>query len=88
MSEPSKSLSERATAGIERAAPIAVRAAGEAFVPGATLLLNGDIKRGSLHLVAGVIGRAMFGPLGWFLAGANSYSQSTYGKPLHKHFST
>lgn len=66
--------------------PNAVKVLGEAFAPGVTLLLGNDVKKGLLHFGGAVLGRAVLGPLGWFWAAANSYSQSTTGKHLHQHF--
>ena len=64
----------------------AIKLVGEAFLPGASLLLDGNVKSGALHLVGGVAGRLVFGPIGWLYAAADSYSRSTTGKHFHQHF--
>jgi hypothetical protein len=64
----------------------AIKLVGEAFVPGVSLILDGDIKGGTLHLAGGAIGKMLLGPIGWFYAAADSYSQSTTGKHFHQHF--
>lgn len=63
-----------------------VKVVGEGVVPGVSLLLDGDIKGGTLHFAGGVIGRMVFGPLGWIYAAADSYSKSQTGKHFHQHF--
>ncbi len=63
----------------------AIKIAGEALVaPGSSLILDGDIVRGGLHLVGGLVAKAVLGPLGWFLVAANSYSKSVAGGHLHE----
>ena len=64
----------------------AVKLVGEAVFPGASLMLDGDIKGGALHFVGGVVGRMILGPIGWFYAAADSYSMSNTGKHFHQHF--
>jgi hypothetical protein len=66
----------------------AVKLVGEAVVPGVSLMLDGEIKSGSLHLLGGAAGRLLLGPIGWFYAAADSYSRSTTGKHFHQHFLT
>jgi hypothetical protein len=64
----------------------AVKLVGEGFVlPGTSLLLDGDIKAGAGHAIVGVLARSLFGPIGWFAAAANSFSESTSGKSLVEH---
>ena len=65
----------------------AVKLLGEAFVPGASLLMDGKIVEGSIHLVAGTWAKAAIGPIGWALVVANSYSESVTWKNLLKHLS-
>ncbi len=62
-----------------------VKIAGEALVaPGTSLILDGDIKRGGIHLVGGLLAKVVLGPLGWFLFAANSYTRSVTGSHLHE----
>ena len=56
------------------------------FLPGSSLLLDGDVPRGVLHAAAGIAAKSLLGPIGWLLVGTNSFSQSVTGKPLHRHF--
>lgn len=65
----------------------AVKLLGEAIVPGASLLLSGKIVSGSAHLIVGSWAKAALGPVGAALVIANSYSESTTGKSILKHFS-
>ncbi len=58
----------------------------EVLLPGSSLLMDGDIKKGAIHTVGGLAGRVVLGPVGWFAAAANSYSNSVTGKNLHEHF--
>jgi hypothetical protein len=62
----------------------AVKLVGEAFVPGASLLMDGKILNGGAHLVVGVLAKMALGPIGLALVVANSFSQSTTGKNLIK----
>ncbi len=64
----------------------AVKLIGEAVVPGASLLLDGQILKGGAHLLVGVAAKALLGPIGLAIVVANSYSQSTTGKNLIKQF--
>lgn len=63
----------------------AVKLVGEAVVPGASLLMDGNVVGGAAHLLVGVAARVALGPLGLLLVAANSYSQSTTGKHLWNH---
>ena len=60
----------------------AVKLVGEAFVPGASLLLDGKIAEGSAHLLLGTWAKLALGPIGLALVIANSYTKSTTGKNL------
>ena len=63
-----------------------VKLAGEAFVaPGSSLILDGDLVAGGAHLVGGMVAKWAFGPVGWFLVAANSYSKSVTGTELVGH---
>ncbi|HEY4088951.1 MAG TPA: DUF6072 family protein [Bryobacteraceae bacterium] len=67
----------------------AVKAAGEACViPGASLLLDGNIKGGATHLAGAYVARAVLGPIGWAYFAADSFSLSVSGKNLFAHFSS
>jgi hypothetical protein len=64
-----------------------VKIAGEALVvPGASLLLDGNVKAGATHIVGAVVARALLGPLGWAYVAADSFSVSVSGKHLHQQF--
>ncbi len=56
------------------------------ILPGSSLIMDGDIKNGTLHALAGLVSRALLGPLGWFAFAANSYSNSVTGKHVYQHF--
>lgn len=64
----------------------AVKLVGEALLPGASLLIDGKILQGGAHAVVGTVARMALGPLGLLLVAANSYSTSSTGKSLLKHF--
>jgi hypothetical protein len=64
----------------------AVKLVSEAFVPGASLLMDGKILAGGAHLLVGTWARLALGPLGLALVAANSYSTSATGKSLLKQF--
>lgn len=65
----------------------AIKLLGEVFVPGASLLMDGKIVSGSAHLIVGSWAKAALGPVGLAVVIANSYSESSTGKSLLKHFS-
>lgn len=65
----------------------ALRLLGEAFVPGASLLMKGEIVSGSAHLIVGAWAKAAIGPVGHALVIANSYTEASTGQSLLKHFS-
>ena len=65
----------------------ALRLLGEAFVPGASLLMKGEIVSGSAHLIIGSWAKVAIGPVGHALVIANSYTEASTGKSLLKHFS-
>jgi len=64
----------------------AIKLLGEAIMPGASLLMDGKIVSGSIHLIVGAWARVVFGPVGAALVGANSFSESTTGKSILQHF--
>lgn len=64
-----------------------VKAAGEVMVvPGASLVLDGNIKDGATHIVGAFVARALLGPIAWGYIAADSFSKSVSGKNLHQHF--
>jgi hypothetical protein len=62
-----------------------IKMLGETVVPGASLVLDGEILTGAAHLVGGLVARWAFGPVGWLLVAANSYSKSVTGRSLTEH---
>lgn len=62
-----------------------IKILGETVVPGASLVLDGKILSGAAHLVGGLVARWAFGPVGWLLVAANSYSKSVTGRHLPEH---
>jgi hypothetical protein len=63
-----------------------VKVAGEAMViPGASLLLDGNVKGGATHIAGAYVARALLGPIGWAYLAADSFSVSVSGKNLHEH---
>jgi len=64
-----------------------VKAASEALAfPGASLVIDGNVKGAALHVVGACAARALLGPVGWFYFAANSFSKSVSGKNLHQYF--
>ena len=61
-----------------------VKLIGEMVIPGASLLLDGDIKAGTGHAVAGIAAWALLGPAR-LLVSANSFSKSVTNENLHTH---
>ena len=64
----------------------ALKLVGEAVIPGASLLMDGKILQGGVHLLAGAAAKVFLGPIGVALVIANSYAKSTTGKNLLKQF--
>ena len=62
-----------------------IKIIGETVVPGASLVLDGKLLPGAAHLVGGLVARWAFGPVGWLLVAANSYSKSVTGRSLTEH---
>ncbi|HEX3127578.1 MAG TPA: DUF6072 family protein [Thermoanaerobaculia bacterium] len=62
-----------------------VKILGETVAPGASLVLDGKILPGAAHLIGGLVARWAFGPIGWLLVAANSYSKSVTGRSLPGH---
>jgi hypothetical protein len=66
-----------------------LKAIGEvAVAPGSSLIIDGDIKSGALHLLGGLVAKWALGPIGLIAVATNSYSKSVTGKSLMQHFST
>ncbi|HEX7645525.1 MAG TPA: DUF6072 family protein [Burkholderiaceae bacterium] len=55
------------------------------LTPGASLLLDGEIKSGMGHVLAGLVARTVLGVPGMILVAADSYSTSVTGKSLLAH---
>ena len=60
----------------------AVKLVGEVILPGASNLVDGNIKVGLGHTVVGLAAAAFLGPLALLLVKANSYSYSVSEKSL------
>ncbi len=65
-----------------------IKLVGEVVAPGTSLLLDGNVSLGAIHLVGGWLAKKALGPVGWLLVAANSYSQSVTGKNLMEHLQT
>jgi Family of unknown function (DUF6072) len=65
-----------------------VKLVGERFLPGTSLMMDGDIKGGLTHAAVGLLARAAFGPVAWFAVAADSYSRSVTGKGLIEHLAS
>jgi hypothetical protein len=65
-----------------------VKLVGETFLPGTSLMIDGDIKSGLAHAAIGLLARAALGPVAWFAVAADSYSRSVTGKGLIDHLSS
>jgi hypothetical protein len=59
-----------------------LKLAGEAVVPGASLLLEGKVGAGATHMLLGAVATMVLGPLGRLLVAANSFSTSVSGRGL------
>jgi Family of unknown function (DUF6072) len=66
----------------------AVQLAGEYVLPGASNLMNGDLKTGGIHLLLGLAAGALLGPIGMLAVKANSYSRATTGRNVYEHFTS
>ena len=62
-----------------------IKLVGEMLLPGASGLIDGNIKAGLGHTLLGVAGYALVGGVGLLLVKANSYSYSVSEKHLHQH---
>ena len=59
-----------------------LKIAGETVVPGASLIIDGNVRSGALHAVGGIVARSLLGPVGVGIVALNSYKKSTSGTGL------
>jgi hypothetical protein len=68
--------------------PNGVKIIGEAIVPGASHFIDGNLKRGGMHLAGAAAAFMLLGGPAGILATlwirGNSFTTSTLGKPLHR----
>lgn len=62
-----------------------VKLVGEALLPGASLLLDGNLRNGVAHAVIGIGARVALGPVAMLVVAADSYSKSVTQKYLWQH---
>ncbi|MCA9689273.1 MAG: hypothetical protein KC636_06660 [Myxococcales bacterium] len=63
--------------------PNTLRLIGDvAIAPGTSLLVDGKFKAGAARVAAGLVARAVLGPVGWLAVAADSYTKSTTGRGL------
>ena len=62
--------------------------ADQVLMPGTSLLVEGKVGAGLIHGVAGIVGRALLGPVGWMMIGLNSYSKAASDKYLWEHLTS
>jgi hypothetical protein len=73
---------------LDKAIVHGVKLTGDVLVaPGTSLLLESEVVAGSLHVIVGLVARALLGTallgsVGWLVVAANSYSKATTGKNL------
>lgn len=70
--------------------PVAIngfKLVGERLLPGASLMMEGQIVAGAAHTIVSTLARVALGPAGVALVAANSFATSTTGKNLLKQFS-
>ena len=59
------------------------KALGDVVIaPGTSLIVQGEVKSGALHVLSGVVARSFFGPIGWLAVGADAYSRAVTGKHI------
>lgn len=61
-----------------------IKLLGESFLPGASLMMEGNIVAGGAHTIASTLARLVLGPFGVALVAANSFANSVTGKGLLK----
>ena len=64
-----------------------VKLVGETMLPGASLLMDGNVVNGAAHIAAGAAAAAFVAPWALVLVIANSFSKSASGKNLWQHVS-
>jgi hypothetical protein len=74
-SQSAPSIGEQVTNGVKVLAELAL-------LPGSSQIVEGKVGAGILYGVAGFAAKAVFGPLGWIVAGLDSYSVSASGQHL------
>jgi len=62
-----------------------VKLVGETMLPGASLLLDGNLVNGAAHVAAGAAAAAFLAPWTVLLVVADSFSKSVSGKNLWEH---
>jgi hypothetical protein len=65
-----------------------VKLVGETMLPGASLLMDGNVVNGAAHIAVGAAAAAFVAPWAVVLVIANSFSKSASGKNLWQHVST
>jgi hypothetical protein len=65
-----------------------VKLVGESFLPGTSLMMDGDIRGGLAHAALGLLASAVLGPVALFAVAADSYSRSVTGKGLIDHLAS
>jgi hypothetical protein len=60
-----------------------VKLLGEALLPGASQLVDGNVKSGLAHALVGVVVGAIIGPIGMLVVKADSFSKSVSDKSLY-----
>lgn len=66
----------------------AIKLVGESFLPGASLMMNGQIAQGGAHMLVGAVAKMLLGPIGVAVVIGNSFSSATTGKNLLQHLSS
>jgi hypothetical protein len=73
--QPTPTVGEQVTNGVKILAELAL-------LPGASQVVEGKVGSGIVYGVAGFAAKAVFGPIGWIVAGLDSYSVSSSGRHL------
>lgn len=73
--QPTPSVGEQVTNGVKILAELAL-------LPGSSQIVEGKVGSGIVYGVAGFAAKAVFGPIGWIVAGLDSYSVSSSGRHL------
>ncbi len=64
-----------------------VKLVGETMLPGASLLMDGNVVNGAAHIAVGAVAAAFVAPWAVVVVIANSFSKSASGKNLWQHVS-